>query len=479
MWQWLSANSKFTLAMLLLSAMCLAAAPCRCEGHAASDPPCCWSGHAFVPNKLERTPLRGWRSWQAVAGEVNQTFMEEAMEGLRRKRRAGASLADWGYTDVGLDAGYELKGQGAGGSCHSAAGHMLVNHSRFPSFNRMTDHAHALNLTASWYLNSDACKGEYEQRVGPTYATDAGDALAYGFDGVKFDSQAGGPSHNITLWAEALGRAAAAHGRPEGVVIENCDDKNPTYLLDDPSDCPYDHYRTGPDNSPDFFSGLFHVWRYAVPYLESASRPGCWAYPDMLGVGAPIASSSIHRSALSKGCANMTLDEERTLFANWAILSSPLVLGFDVRDDAVVQKYWHMVTNPTALRINAAWAGSAGQLLGQSAARTPGTSFDGTACEVAKPGQSIPAWLLYAKRLPGGAVAVLAINSGESALGAGDVTLSFAQLAHVAKGPAPASFAATDVWTGASQPPLLPSGKPWSAAGLAAHNSSFLLFTPH
>lgn len=37
------------------------------------------------------------------------------------------SLFDAGYQDVGLDAGYEMIGQGYNGACHNKAGHMLIN----------------------------------------------------------------------------------------------------------------------------------------------------------------------------------------------------------------------------------------------------------------------------------------------------------------------------------------------------------------
>ena len=126
------------------------------------------------------------------------------------------------------------------GSCHTKDGHMLVNKTRFPSFTSMNAVAHELGLTSSWYLNNDPCPGKNETAVGPTYTTDSADAVKYGFDGVKFDSQGGGPSHNITEWAIALKAAADEAGKKAGILIENCDDKNPTYLLDDPADCPPD-----------------------------------------------------------------------------------------------------------------------------------------------------------------------------------------------------------------------------------------------
>jgi hypothetical protein len=121
--------------------------------------------------------------------------MEDTMRGLAQKRpQLGGSyesLSDAGYVDVGLDAGYEMIGKGYGGSCHTKDGHMLVNKTRFPNFNAMNSVAHKLGLTSSWYLNNDPCKGKNETLVGPTYDTDSADAVKYGFDGVKFDSQGG------------------------------------------------------------------------------------------------------------------------------------------------------------------------------------------------------------------------------------------------------------------------------------------------
>jgi hypothetical protein len=125
------------------------------------------------------------------------------------------------------------------GSCHGADHHLRINKTRFPDFAAMNSYAHALNLTSSWYLNQDGCKGSLEPFV--TYSEDSDDAVKYGFDGVKFDSEAGGPMHNITRWALALN----ATGKQ--MMIENCLDKHPSYLLSDPEFCPFNFYRAGPE----------------------------------------------------------------------------------------------------------------------------------------------------------------------------------------------------------------------------------------
>ena len=455
------------------------------------------------PNSLGATPLRGWRSWQAVGDEVDQAVMERAMGGLARLRPLGEGdalvslAATAGYADAGLDGGYFDAGAGVGGSCHDAGGHMVVNETKFPSLANMTAAAHALNLTASWYLSADGCKGAAEKAAWPrgTFATDAADAAAFGFDGVKFDSESGGPVHNITQWAVSLNGT----GRP--LMIENCMEKHPTYLLTHPTQCPYNFYRSGPDNAPHFLSAFSKVHHYLADFLPKggagqagavpASRPGCFGYADMLSIGSPIAGTAIHAAAAAMGCADMSLDEERTLFGLWCAASSPLVLGFDVADDAVVARYWPIVANQRALAINAAWAGEAGRLLKEAPASDPAgltheTVFDGTACELAHNGSgalkqnTFPAWVIYSKRLPrpAGAVAVIAIRLGAAAVaGSAPLELSLAELAQAAgMAVPPSTFDATDVWTGAVGAAVT-AYEPWRPA-VASRNSTFAVFAP-
>ena len=185
----------------------------------------------------------------------------------------------------------------------------------------------------------------------------------------------------------------------------------------------------------------------------------------------------------------MTLDEERTLFAAWAIISSPLVLGFDTRDDAVVAKYWPIVANKRALAINSAWAGHPGELLKQSPLMTANHSVpDGARCETIKDGigreATLPLWLAYLKPLPEGEVAALVVNLGERA--GVPTTITLQEILSVLppgsgddeSGRAQAkSFAVMDVWTSSTDAPAVSAASPW-APSVSAHNSSFVVFTP-
>ncbi len=89
-------------------------------------------------------------------------------------------------------------------------------------------------------------------------------------------------------------------------------------------DCPSNIYRTTRDIAPQFYSVMFNAMFTQEFFAEysnltsPASRPGCWAYPDMLQVG------------------NLpSLQESRTHFALWCITSAPLILSFDSSNDKI------------------------------------------------------------------------------------------------------------------------------------------------
>lgn len=68
------------------------------------------------------------------------------------------------------------------------------------------------------------------------------------------------------------------------------------------------------------------------------SRPGCWAYPDMLEVG---------RTA--------TADESASHMAAWAIVSAPLVLGFDLRNSTRLAAAWPLISNRRMMEVSRTW----------------------------------------------------------------------------------------------------------------------------
>ena len=176
----------------------------------------------------------------------------------------------------------------------------------------------------------------------------------------------------------------------------------------------------------------------------------------------------------------MTLIEERAVFSLWCIVSSPLVLGFDVADDAVVEKYWPIVTNTDALGVSSAWAGEAGRLLKISEPHDPGNvynhiAFDGTSCEVHHQ-NDFPAWMVYSKAVDtSGSIAVLAIRLGHSNT---TISVSLQELVAANAGPnSTTTFEGTNVWDAAAPVVRVTADAPWTPE-IDYHDSAFIIFKP-
>ena len=162
--------------------------------------------------------------------------------GLVAPLPGGGSLAAAGFTDAGLDDGWEACGAGVNGSYHNAAGEPLVNTALFPDLAGWTAEVRKLGLTASWYMNACGCGAGEKKLSKPHYDQDAAAVAAYGFAGVKTDGCGNEP--NTTAWAVALN----ATGVP--LLYENCNDGTPfrpQRLPDGTINCPYNLFRTSID----------------------------------------------------------------------------------------------------------------------------------------------------------------------------------------------------------------------------------------
>ena len=171
--------------------------------------------------------------------------------------------------------------------------------------------------------------------------------------------------------------------------------------------------------------------------MANLSNPGCWAYPDMIEVGkfrfatasmygcGRMSACSIHfyvnahvHTPLQVGVINMqnlgvpplNESESRTHFAAWAIVSAPLILGFDVTNATTLDAVWPIVSNAEVLAINADYAGESGS---RYYASDDVTMF--TPCGWWAHNCSFPTIQYWSKLLSNGDVAVLLMNNGVSA----------------------------------------------------------------
>ena len=56
-----------------------------------------------------------------------------------------------------------------------------------------------------------------------------------------------------------------------------------------------------------------------------------------------------------KGDEPQRTHEEQTHFGLWTIVSSPLILGFNMSDSATMDRVFPTVTNANAVAVNEAW----------------------------------------------------------------------------------------------------------------------------
>ena len=167
---------------------------------------------------------------------------------------------------------------------------------------------------------------------------------------------------------------------------------------------------------------------------------------------------------LHNGEVALTAAENRAHFAAWAIVSSPLVLSFDVRNNTLMDEMWPLISNTEILEVNAAWAGSAGALLFEDDSRVAwdhcGTAPGISPCSAA-------AWQVWSKPLPGGGAALLILNHKDA--GAVNVSVPLASIPGLAC--APASCSVRDVYEHADSGSATGT---FTAPAVPAHDSVFV-----
>lgn len=100
----------------------------------------------------------------------------------------------------------------------------------------------------------------------------------------------------------------------------------------------------------------------------------------------------------------LNIQETRSHFAGWAIVSSPLTLSHDVNDDEVMDRIWDIISNDEILAVNQAYVGESGGVYEQASQAVMLESEGG-------PAVSIPEYQYLSKPIASNRIAVLLMNS--------------------------------------------------------------------
>ncbi|MBO9711711.1 NPCBM/NEW2 domain-containing protein [Sphingomonas sp.] len=343
------AASAFIAALLLGSA-----APAAAQADPLA-PTGRWS--AYTRGAAERPPM-GWNSWNAFGSNIDEAKLMGSARVI-----VDSGLAAKGYRYVDLDDGWWLKRD-------LATGRIVIRTATFPSaampdgstsFRPLTDRLHAMGLKAGIYsdIGRNSCaqmystdglnqpEGTLEEREVGLYGhidQDIGLYFAdWGFDLIKVDAcgirgltpqspwvsagkmRALGPF----IDSESLGRTDLATVRRLYEQVRQALEKhNPD------GDFVYSLCLWGAANVRAWAKDIGNLsrtsddiapsWGRMVHSFDSAVRrplyahPGSWNDPDMLYIGAGDFDAD-------------HLVAARSHFALWAMLSAPLMIGYDLR----------------------------------------------------------------------------------------------------------------------------------------------------
>ena len=285
-------------------------------------------------------PLMGWSSWNTFGVDISETIILETARAL-----ASNGLKDAGYTYVNIDDGFFWG--------HGPDGILRFHPERFPNGMKPTvDGIHALGLKAGIYSDAgaDTCGsmwggsgsgGKDKGGVGAgLYGHDAADCKLHfndlGFDFIKVDYCGGGKLKlNEKVRYTEIANAIKATGRTD-VRLNLCRWAFPGTWAADIAES----WRTTKDIRANWKSVKDLIGENL--YLSAYAKPGHYNDMDMLEVGQ---LKGAVKSIFGKhGDTGLTPDEETTHFGMWCMLSSPLLIGCDVRTIPASTKA--LITNP-------------------------------------------------------------------------------------------------------------------------------------
>ena len=367
-----------------------------------------------LSNGLALTPAMGWNSWNPFRCEgLNEALIREVADAI-----VSTGLRDMGYRYVNIDDCWMAPQRGEDG-------HLRSHPQRFPSgMKALGDYIHARGLKFGIYSCAGhvTCEGwpasfGHERIDAADWASWGVDYLKYDFCGLeKVDTSQKDPRRLYSVMRDALN----ATGRP--ILFSLCN-----WGVGQPHRWGHDvanSWRTGRD--------VFAVWdehaarrvhklpgylQSIMTAIEDADRaqrvvdgPGGFNDPDMLVVGlegmtpygivdecpghlpAGSCKPGAYISRQQWGMVGgLTYTEQRTHFAFWCMLSSPLMLGNDPRHMSAATR--RILSSTGLLRINQDPLGhSARKVLQEGAAQ------------------------IWRKQLADGSHALLLFNSGDDTI---------------------------------------------------------------
>ncbi len=296
--------------------------------------------------ELAKTPPMGWNSWNWFGKvDINETIVKETIDAM-----VSEGLRDAGYNYVVIDGGWR-------DTILGPSGELLVHPEKFPNgIKPLVDYAHANGLKFGLHTvpGTHDCGGDKVGGYGHE-EVHVNQFVEWGVDLIKLDrcglrletDPVTGRLRNA--WTEEIvydvyakwGRLLKDSGRDILYSIsayefrdwnpEHCNMSRTTYDIR----CRISGGALFHSDDPSITNHLpvIRIAEINNQYAEYAGN-GYWNDPDMMVTG-------------NQG---LTMDEQRVHFALWCIMSSPLMLGNDVRNMSKEEK--EIILNRQMIAIN-------------------------------------------------------------------------------------------------------------------------------
>lgn len=252
----------------------------------------------------------GWNSWNTFACDLSQDTIKSAADKV-----VELGLDKLGYTYINVDDCWLTEER-------DAEGHLQADPDTFPDgMKALGDYLHDKGLLFGIYnsagsLTCQGLAGSLNHEV-----TDAQDFASWGVDYLKYDNCFNEDVPALTRYP-AMRNALLSTGRDIFYSLCNWGEEE-TWQW---APATGNSWRTTPDIANNWAS-VEANFRQNLVHFERAG-PGGWNDPDMLEVG-------VHDG---QGNYGLTLDEEKTHMALWAVSKAPLIIGADlanIRDESL------------------------------------------------------------------------------------------------------------------------------------------------
>lgn len=268
-------------------------------------------------NGLALTPPMGWLTWERFRCQTDCKNYPETCISENLIKAMTQRLIDDGY----LAAGYQYI---TIDDCwpepeRDKDGKLQPDHKRFPGgIKALADHVHSLGLKFGIYedFGVKTCAGYPGSEF--YMQTDAQTFADWGVDLLKFDG-CNSDYHDSPYGYPAMGMFLNKTGRP---IVYSCE----WPLYDKAHGAPSNYTAISEtcnfwrnfDDIQDSWDSLKGVIQYYIANSDNftqAAKPGAWNDPDMLDIGN----------------FGLSLEQERTQMAMWAIFAAPLIMSTDLR----------------------------------------------------------------------------------------------------------------------------------------------------